>query len=213
MFLLYCALVTSSSLFGENLDQLAACLWCVCMFLICLGCYEFLMCSVYHMSLICSFFHISLICSVSHMSLICSVYHVLLLCFVSPVFLLSSVNHIPVQWLPNVLGSVMFQINLLCSVYHMLTVPCLPYSLDDFCLPHVPAEAYVPNLFLLSVHHMCYCCVLSWQCVPGVFCLPGVPGLGVFCRTSMPGVWSYPPLIHNDGGNAYMYIKYNNKWS
>ncbi len=39
----------------------------------------------------------------------------------------------------------------------------------------------------------------------------------VFCRTSMPGVWSYPPLIHlessNDGGNAYTYITHNNKYT
>ncbi len=32
MFLLYCALVTTSSLCGENLDQLAACLWCLHVF-------------------------------------------------------------------------------------------------------------------------------------------------------------------------------------
>ncbi len=147
-----CVLFTSCSNCTELYNDLKFLMWresgpACRLFVVCLHVFNMfgLLCvsyvfSVYHMFLIGSVYHISLICSVSHMSLICSVYHLLLLCSISPVFLLCSVNHIPVHWLPNVLGSAMFQINLLCSVYHMLTVPCLPHSLNEFCLPHVQVE-------------------------------------------------------------------------
>ncbi len=165
MFLLYCALVTTSSLCGENLDQLAACLWCVYMFLMCL----------------CVMRSLCVLFTTCPWSVLFTT------CFFCALLLRFS--------------SMFFQITFLCIVCQMsrLYTLCSKFiscsSCDRWLVYHTRSSSEAYNICLLF----------------SVFCLTVVPGLCVFCRISMPCVWSYPPLIHSEslpmmGGMHIHYI-------